>query len=227
MERAATEKTEAVEQASRPRVASWVHWCRLGDHVFILDLKANSFLALDLPTSEAFALAQTGVSVDDEFVELFAAKGWFNEFEAATSPRALPWLGFAAPMAIAYNAFARRWLRNQGFAAALAWAIAQSCNEPRCSDPVGAFRWAETLMPHAKGDLDCLPRATGLFAYLRATGYDPVFIIGVKQYPFTAHAWVELDHSPVLEADDGATKLSRFTPILTAGHGCQDPFSSR
>ena len=39
--------------------------------------------------------------------------------------------------------------------------------------------------------LDCLPRALAIFVLLRARGLPAKLCIGVKRYPFGAHAWVE------------------------------------
>ncbi len=39
--------------------------------------------------------------------------------------------------------------------------------------------------------LDCLPRALAIFVLLRRQGVPATLRIGVKRYPFGAHAWVE------------------------------------
>ena len=39
--------------------------------------------------------------------------------------------------------------------------------------------------------LDCLPRAMALYVLLRWRGVPATLCIGVKRYPFGAHAWVE------------------------------------
>ena len=39
--------------------------------------------------------------------------------------------------------------------------------------------------------LDCLPRALAVYALLRRRGVPATLRIGVKRYPFGAHAWVE------------------------------------
>lgn len=221
------ERTKAAALASNSTLAPWVTWCHLGRNVFVLDLRLNKFLALDVPTSAAFDEMQSGKRVDDYFVQSFADRGWFDTFQINGKPRAVPWFGSSTVAALTSLVMARRRISKEGFGTALHWALAQSRGKTRLADPIIAFRRAEALMPHVKGDLDCLPRATALFVYLRTVGHDPTFIIGVKQYPFFAHSWIELHGAPVLEADDGPTKLSRFTPILKAGRECPDPFSSR
>ena len=39
--------------------------------------------------------------------------------------------------------------------------------------------------------LDCLPRALTIFVLLRRQGVPATLRIGVKRFPFGAHAWVE------------------------------------
>jgi hypothetical protein len=57
---------------------------------------------------------------------------------------------------------------------------------------------------------DCLPRAMTVFVLLSLCGLSPTFIIGIKQFPFGAHSWVEWNGRPVQESID---KIRPFKPI--------------
>lgn len=46
----------------------------------------------------------------------------------------------------------------------------------------------------------CLDQSLILFFFLRRRGLLPTFRIGVRPLPFAAHAWVELDGTPLNEA---------------------------
>jgi hypothetical protein len=62
-----------------------------------------------------------------------------------------------------------------------------------------AFLLAENLFPLRGAPRDCLPRSLALFSFLNSIGIECVHNIGVIRTPFTAHAWVEVGGSPVLE----------------------------
>ena len=84
----------------------------------------------------------------------------------------------------------------------------------RIADPIASFRLAEGVLPSPEGDVDCLPRALGMFAFLRHAARSPEFVIGIKRFPFTAHAWVELDGAHVLENSRERERISTFRQIL-------------
>ncbi|MEN6615032.1 MAG: lasso peptide biosynthesis B2 protein [Syntrophorhabdus sp.] len=56
---------------------------------------------------------------------------------------------------------------------------------------VSAFSRAENFFHLKKAPLDCLPRSLALFVFLRTSGLPAEHCIGVRQFPFTAHAWTE------------------------------------
>jgi hypothetical protein len=62
-----------------------------------------------------------------------------------------------------------------------------------------AFLIAENLFPLRTAPRDCLPRSLALFSFLNSLGIACDHNIGVIRTPFTAHAWVEVGGSPVLE----------------------------
>lgn len=61
--------------------------------------------------------------------------------------------------------------------------------------------------------LDCLPRALTIFILLRRQGVPATLRIGVKRYPFGAHAWVECRGEVLGEASD-EWRHEPYVPIL-------------
>lgn len=57
----------------------------------------------------------------------------------------------------------------------------------------------------------CLRRSIAMVNYLTHFACCPLFVIGVRNNPFEAHAWVQF-HDMVL--NDDVEKIGRFTPIL-------------
>ena len=62
--------------------------------------------------------------------------------------------------------------------------------------------------------LDCLPRALTLYVLLRRRGVLATLCIGVKRYPFGAHAWVEC-LGQVLDDSSGDWQHEPYVPILS------------
>lgn len=60
----------------------------------------------------------------------------------------------------------------------------------------------------------CLERSLVLYYGLRRRGVAVALRLGVRAYPFAAHAWVELEGSPVNENSDF---LKDFEPIFGLG----------
>ncbi len=69
------------------------------------------------------------------------------------------------------------------------------------SELLAAFSAAENLYVPRRAPDDCLPRSLALFRYLRSLGAPAEHVIGVRRVPFGAHAWVEVDGQPLLDAD--------------------------
>lgn len=62
--------------------------------------------------------------------------------------------------------------------------------------------------------LDCLPRAMTIYLLLRRRGVPATLRIGVKRYPFAAHAWVEC-LGEVLDNSRDDWKHEPYVPILS------------
>lgn len=58
---------------------------------------------------------------------------------------------------------------------------------------LAAFAQAENLFLMKRAPNDCLPRSLALFRFLRLAGVPAEHCVGVRQFPFLAHAWVECD----------------------------------
>jgi hypothetical protein len=93
-----------------------------------------------------------------------------------------------------------RSLRTQSFAAVYPEQMAPvpaSDRDPEAEEcflqkALRAFARAENFCHLKKAPQDCLPRSLALFQFLRSTGLPALHCIGVRQFPFGAHAWVEL-----------------------------------
>lgn len=62
--------------------------------------------------------------------------------------------------------------------------------------------------------LDCLPRALTVFLLLRRKGVPATLRIGVKRFPFAAHAWVECRESTIGESAS-TRKHEPYVPIIS------------
>ena len=62
--------------------------------------------------------------------------------------------------------------------------------------------------------LDCLPRAMTVYLLLRRRGIQATLHIGVKRYPFGAHAWVECE-GRVLDDSASSWRHEPYVPIIT------------
>ncbi len=64
--------------------------------------------------------------------------------------------------------------------------------------------------------LDCLPRSLAIYVLLRLQGVPATLRIGVKRFPFAAHAWVEC-LGEVLDDSLDDWKHEPYVPILSTG----------
>ncbi|MBX7431198.1 lasso peptide biosynthesis B2 protein [Mycobacterium sp. Y57] len=67
---------------------------------------------------------------------------------------------------------------------------------------VAKFAAAENLYPSRDAPMDCLPRSMALARFLRCAGWPAEHVLGVRLYPFEAHAWVELQRTPIHDRTD-------------------------
>lgn len=64
---------------------------------------------------------------------------------------------------------------------------------------------------------DCLPRALAIYHFLRTQGAPVVFRLGVKKYPFSAHAWVEYRGQVIDISPDIATQYVTMKTVRHLG----------
>ena len=62
--------------------------------------------------------------------------------------------------------------------------------------------------------LDCLPRALTVYLLLRRRGVPVILRIGVKRYPFAAHAWVECMGRSLGESES-TRRHEPYVPIIS------------
>ena len=64
--------------------------------------------------------------------------------------------------------------------------------------------------------LDCLPRSIAIYVLLRRQGVPATLRVGVKRFPFAAHAWVEC-LGGVLDDSIDDWQHEPYVPILSTG----------
>jgi hypothetical protein len=88
-----------------------------------------------------------------------------------------------------------------------------SCDiDAKLRDCLQRFRYAENGFCVRNADIDCLPRSLALHRYLLAGGVKVDHCIGVRRFPFGAHAWVRVNGRPF---DDSPSFVEEFTVIAT------------
>ncbi len=73
-----------------------------------------------------------------------------------------------------------------------------------------AFQIAENFITVSDVNIDCLPRSLALHRFLASCDVPAQHCIGVRRYPFGAHAWVEVNGVPVC---DTATFVEQFSVL--------------
>jgi hypothetical protein len=63
------------------------------------------------------------------------------------------------------------------------------------------------------GRAECLEQSLVLLILLRRRGLPAQLRLGVQNFPFSAHAWVELDGRPVNEREELVTQMTTFPSI--------------
>lgn len=232
-------------------LASHVHWVQVDDVVFVLDVRRGEYFGLDPRTSDLWLrLTRAGGYLPEEcdhaalwgIVEAARVRGWLAESgQTVLDDRKdrlgavrhwRPFLTLSAYMCLV-RAFA--FLKCLGFSRTYGWAqsivLASSVRNQNNIDAsmlerdLTAFFAAEHVFISPLGLDDCLPRSLALFVFLRRCGIPVRHLIGVRRYPFRAHAWVEYDGLPLLAPVmygrttrlASADLLGDFTPLATIG----------
>ncbi|MFA4937650.1 lasso peptide biosynthesis B2 protein [Brevundimonas sp.] len=80
-------------------------------------------------------------------------------------------------------------------------------DEERLSALVGAVRAAAPFIPF---EGECLHRAYVLRRWLHHEGYRPMWVFGVRTWPFAAHCWLQIN---ALVVGDTLDRVRHYTPI--------------
>lgn len=72
---------------------------------------------------------------------------------------------------------------------------------------------ARAVAPYVPFEGECLQRAYLLRRLLRTEGYSPLWVIGVRTWPFGAHCWLQIDD---LVIGDTLDRVRFYTPIMAA-----------
>ena len=187
------------------RLKPHVRACREADWIVFLDLRGNSYSAIDaagVALSDAQAIgAPERTLVQLEQRKLVASAHPINEAGGARS--SLRFLG------------ACLWARKVVTRGALVRAAADlSALKWRCVDEVDVhaeFRKYVRLRPWFPGAHACLFDSLALSRFMMDAGQSVDWVVGVKARPFAAHSWVE--HAGDILNDDRET-CAPFTEIL-------------
>ncbi len=78
---------------------------------------------------------------------------------------------------------------------------------------IKAFQKAENFFSTRAAGIDCLPRSLALHRFLLSIGLDAKHFIGVRPYPFGAHAWVKVGEEVVCDTNPFVNKFSEIARL--------------
>jgi hypothetical protein len=237
--------TQPADPYARYHAPSHIRHVAVDDRVIILDIRSESYFALDPVASlmwneltrghrrdESLRSLGDGISgsppeIEDdleEFTRKCLARGLLTQ-----SPEESPMQESPGPTGRARHLLAlRAWwsllrtklsLSRRGFSVTYNGALSMAGPEQTAGDDaatealaraVNAFARAENFFHLKKAPLDCLPRSLALFMFLRSAGLPAHHCIGVRPFPFSAHAWTEC-YGRVVHDDE--LNRNRFTVI--------------
>lgn len=205
-----------------------VHFCFLGERCVFLDLERDRYFAASPDATQALVRAIDGCSIlgaDEMLLQPLLNEGLLalvsepfrplaptamacakGEVDAGSSPRPLL---VASALVREFRAY--RQLRRLGLAAVVATRSqgkGLATNGLSVETIAAAFR-ASNLISSAHER--CLIKSIALFDLLFSNGHRPMLVLGVRDFPFTAHAWVQLDDQVV---GDRLERILLYRPIL-------------
>lgn len=194
-------------------------WVDLSGTTILLDARRGSYLALGPEDSRTWhrLLTSAETGCHDEAVDrLRTQAAQLGLLDAPSFPPPSrqaprkPTLAWAAWCIVRAGLM----LRVRGFLPAYRWASASRLVAPTATatlrPALTTFFRAEHAFVSPLGLADCLPRSLALFAFLAASGLSVTHVIGVRRFPFAAHAWVEHDGAKLLQVPNPEEP---FTPI--------------
>jgi hypothetical protein len=226
--------------------ADHVRYAWVDDRIVILDLRTESYFALD-PTASSmwreltapyaadaglrrleqrYAVEPAQLAADfDAFTSRCVEAEWLVDVEPVPPPRPRAggrrrgrwpltlqawWTLLAITRSLAARGFASTYARLSRPASARE--IRADAQDELLSTAMRAFSRAEQFVYLKRAPADCLPRSLALFEFLRSLGLTVDHRIGVRQFPFAAHAWTE--HRGHVVHDD-PENISRYTVIAS------------
>ena len=214
--------------AGRLHVDAYAATALVEDHLVLLDLRAGTYAVFDRVATmmwreltrepqdravgELAELFDVDISVIERDLADFCgeqlAAGWLRaQSQAQANPpsRSAPRYRPSARRAWLERLGAERTLRA-GFWAAYNATVGPLADDGAADESLEAvlriFARAENFYVSGRAPLDCLPRSLALTRFLRCTGWPAAHVLGVRLYPFEAHAWVEVGGTPVNERGD-------------------------
>jgi hypothetical protein len=109
------------------------------------------------------------------------------------------WSLVSTARALAARGFAETYLRYARLAKP---AAAGESGKDTVERAERAFLRAEHFFVMRSAPQDCLPRSLALYRFLLSAGIPADHCIGVRQYPFKAHAWVESGNRVLCDSTD-------------------------
>lgn len=230
---------------SRYHIPAHVRHVKVGDRVIILDIRSESYFALDPIASLMWAELVLGqdkdagighlqeeISADPpdidndygEFTQRCLARGLLSRSPEGPLTEKTPRRRSRAKHLFALRAWwslvkTRLSLSRKGFSVTYNGALHMAGPDETAGgdaameilpQALDAFARAENFFHLKKAPLDCLPRSLALFRFLRSIGLPANHCIGVRPFPFTAHAWTECYGRVV---HDDTLNRNRFTII--------------
>ncbi|MCP3731321.1 lasso peptide biosynthesis B2 protein [Sphingomonas sp. MG17] len=199
----------------------------LGERFIFLDVERDRYFAASPEATLALVRAMDGTSVlgsDETRLQPLLNEGLLCLSPDASRPlgetvvvpatrdlnsRGTARLGLSL-LAILLQLRAQRELRRRGLAAVIARCLQSTPGVRRrgIEDIAAAVRTSNLIIPaHER----CLMKSIGLFDLLVRSGHRPTLILGVRDCPFTAHAWVQLGDMVI---GDEQERVARYRPIL-------------
>jgi hypothetical protein len=205
-----------------------VYFCLLGGRAIFLDVNRDRYFASPAETAEALTRAiaeEPNILSDKQALEPLLINGLLTtssdpaKFLQLTTapPAAAEWTDIPRLRstqiftALAFQLRAVLQMRRRGFAEVVLERQRRSrtAGRSRAASEIISAHYASNLIlaPHQR----CLIKSIGLFDMLELAGHYPRLILGVRDYPFVAHAWVQLEDIVV---GDSLDHVALYQPIL-------------
>jgi hypothetical protein len=205
-----------------------VSFCVLDRRAIFLDVERDRYFAISANQTAALLRALNGTSIigaDEVQLQPLLTQGLLMVTDEAHRHLAPVVLSPAASecatdrsasvglvlLALALQFRAYRALHRQGLASVMA-------ERSQPSKPTLQKRPVEAIAAAARASdrlvsahQRCLMKSIALFDLLVLTGHRPALVLGVRDHPFTAHAWVQLEDRVV---GDRLESIELYQPIL-------------